>query len=200
MAPGKGRRSAQCAPLALTPTLDSMATLVLTILGNDKPGLVDAVAEPVNRHGGNWDESHMAHLAGKFAGIALVTVPDRNAQALIADLESLEEEGVLNITVEQAVANPESATDINTMTVAIVGQDRPGIVHDISRALAAESVSITELRTAITPAPMAGGSLFTAHVELHVPAGLSTDELLENLQDLADRLMVDVELHPPIDT
>ena len=50
-----------------------MATLVLTLIGDDRAGLVNAVAEVVARHGGNWERSQMAELAGKFAGIVLVT-------------------------------------------------------------------------------------------------------------------------------
>jgi glycine cleavage system regulatory protein len=55
-----------------------MATLVLTVIGNDTSGLVDALADPIAHHGGSWDRSHMARLAGQFAGIVVVSVPDEN--------------------------------------------------------------------------------------------------------------------------
>ncbi len=52
-----------------------MTPLVLTLIGDDRAGLVSAVAGAVSEHGGNWDRSQMAELAGKFAGIVLVTIP-----------------------------------------------------------------------------------------------------------------------------
>ncbi len=57
-----------------------MADLVLTLIGPDRPGLVEAVAEPIAAHGGNWLESRMAHLAGQFAGIVLYR---RRADAVV---------------------------------------------------------------------------------------------------------------------
>ena len=65
-----------------------MATLVLTLIGDDRAGLVNAVAEVVARHGGNWERSQMAELAGKFAGIVLVTVPDDSVDALVSAVAS----------------------------------------------------------------------------------------------------------------
>ena len=52
-----------------------MPNLVLTLIGPDRPGLVEAVAQPIAANGGNWLESRMAHLGGKFAGILRVDVP-----------------------------------------------------------------------------------------------------------------------------
>ena len=86
-----------------------MATLVLTVIGDDQSGLVNALSVVVADHGGNWDRSQMARLGGKFAGIVMITVPDRSASALLADLEPLEHDGLLDITVETAI--PESGSD-----------------------------------------------------------------------------------------
>ena len=76
-----------------------MATyLVLTIIGDDKPGLVGLLSETISRHSGNWLESNMSHLAGKFAGILRVSVGDDEADALVADLQGLS--SVLKLVVE----------------------------------------------------------------------------------------------------
>ena len=87
-----------------------MATLVLTVIGDDRSGLVDALSGVIADHGGNWDKSRMARLAGKFAGIVMVAVPDAAADALIADLEPLEAQGLLDITVERAVPGDRKTT------------------------------------------------------------------------------------------
>lgn len=170
-----------------------MATLVLTVIGDDKSGLVDALSGVVRSHGGNWDRSQMARLGGKFAGIVMITVPDRSAPALVADLEPLERDGLLDITVETADAEPDSASTI-ALLLDLVGLDRPGIVHDVSHALASLDVSIEELQTETSSAPMAGGTLFRASAKLRASADSSIDELRSVLDVLSDELMIEIDL------
>src|SRR5512142_2859395 len=122
-----------------------MADLVLTLIGPDRPGLVEAVAEPIAAHGGNWLESRMAHLAGQFAGILRVEVPDANAAALAAALRALETQG-LRLTLETGPGAAAPAAR-PTRVVELVGLDRPGIVREISRVLAERGVNIEELVT-----------------------------------------------------
>lgn len=170
-----------------------MATLVLTVIGDDQSGLVNALAAVVSDHGGNWDRSQMARLGGKFAGIVMITVPNRSAPALLADLEPLERDGLLDITVE--TANPEAGSGPSIeLLLDLVGLDRPGIVHDVSHALASRQVSIEELQTETASAPMAGGMLFRASARLRAPADVSIDELRSALEDLANELLIEIDL------
>ena len=171
-----------------------MAILVLTAIGDDHAGLVSELSGVIADHGGNWETSRMAHLAGKFAGIVMITVPDDQAEALIRDLRPLEEQGLLNITAELTTAPtpPESS-----LTLELIGLDQPGIVHDISDALASRDVNIEELETETVAAPMDGGTLFKARAVLGLPEGLSADELTDTLEELAVQLMVDIEVAEP---
>lgn len=169
-----------------------MANLVVTLLGDDRAGLVNALAGVITTHGGNWEQSHMAELAGKFAGIVLISAPSSGVDALAAELESLENKGLFNLHVERA-SEPDSAVGTSRVVLELVGQDHPGIVFDISRALAGQSVSIEELQTEIEAAPM-GGKLFRARAVLEVPNGLSLEDLNETLEDIAQDLMVDLRL------
>jgi glycine cleavage system regulatory protein len=168
-----------------------MAHFVLTVLGDDRPGLVSAVAARVNAHGGSWEHSQLAQLAGKFAGIVLVAVPDNEAEALVADLVTLEEEG-LHVQVERTDIPAED--DRVRYELELVGADRPGIVAEISALLSASRVSIEDLYTELVDAPMAGGRLFEARAVLVAPESVSLEELREALEALADRLLVDVHL------
>jgi glycine cleavage system regulatory protein len=170
-----------------------MATLVLTVIGDDRPGLVDALSGVITEHGGNWDTSRMARLAGKFAGIVMVTVPDTAADALVADLEPLESQGLLHITVERAAAR-EAEAEAATCTMEIFGLDHPGIIHEVSQALAGRGVSIDELETETRSAPMAGGTVFEARASLRIPEAVSRDELESTLHRLADSLAVEIVL------
>jgi glycine cleavage system regulatory protein len=69
-------------------------SLVLTVLGEDRPGLVEALSHIIAAHEGNWLESRMAHLAGQFAGILRASVPEGNATALLTALQGLAEHGL----------------------------------------------------------------------------------------------------------
>jgi glycine cleavage system regulatory protein len=166
-----------------------MASLVLTAIGDDRAGLVSALADVVTEHDGNWARSQMAELAGKFAGIVLVTVPDGRADDLVAALQALA--GVLDV---QAHAGGAEVTDAQRFTLHLLGNDHPGIVRELSKALARNGVSIDQLTTATREAPMAGGILFEADAVLEAPASVDSSELAAALEELAGELMVDIAL------
>ncbi|MDJ0954242.1 MAG: ACT domain-containing protein [Acidimicrobiia bacterium] len=169
-----------------------MAKLVLTAIGDDHAGLVRALSGVIADHGGNWETSRMAHLAGKFAGIVLVTVPDGDADALINDLQPLQEQGLLDITAE--ISAPAAPSRGTSLTLELVGLDQPGIVREVSDALAARDINIEELQTETVETPMEGGTLFRARASLVLPEALSVDELTDELEELAVQLMVDIEI------
>jgi glycine cleavage system regulatory protein len=170
-----------------------MATVVLTVIGDDRAGLVSALSEVIATHHGNWERSQMAELAGKFAGIVLVTVPEEHLDGLVAGFGPLREQGLLDVTASTAGADDESPG--TRLELSLVGTDRPGIVRDITKVLADHGVSIDELHTATREAPMAGGTIFEADAVLVAPDGLAMTDLRLALERLADELMVEVALH-----
>lgn len=179
-----------------------MASLLLTVIGDDRPGLVSAVSHLVSAHGGSWQRSQMARLSGKFAGIALVEVPEAEVAALEAALAGLAVDG-LQVGVERADevgagegggARGPSAREGTDVRLHLLGQDRPGIVAEISAALAAHGVGIDELQTGVSDAPMAGGRLFEVDALLSIPATADLVEVRAGLEQLADELMVDLRL------
>jgi len=172
------------------------ASLVLTIIGPDQPGLVESVAQTVAAHGGNWLESRMAHLANQFAGIVHVQVPTENVAALQAALASLDSQ---NLTVIAATSEDDNASPCRRIELELVGQDRAGIVRDISHAIAAHGINVDELHTECTEAPMSGEILFKANAKLRVPEGVSLDALRADLEKLAHDLLVEIELVDPVD-
>lgn len=169
-----------------------MADLVLTLIGPDRPGIVEAVAEPVAAHGGNWLESRMAHLAGQFAGILRVEVPDDRAGALVEALRRLEAKG-LRIAVESG-PRPAAPPARRALVVDLVGLDRPGIVREISHVLAERGVNIEELVTDRSPAPMSAELLFRSRARIDVPEALDVAELRARLEKVAQDLMVQISL------
>lgn len=169
-----------------------MATVVLTVIGDDRAGLVNALSDVVAEHHGNWERSRMAELSGKFAGIVEVSVSDERLDELVDALQALDERGLLDIRVDRG-SDPSPVPD-RRWSLSLVGTDRPGIVRELSGALAAHGASIDELHTQTREAPMAGGVLFEAHATLHAPPGVGVDALRSALEGVADELMVDVEL------
>ncbi len=168
-----------------------MATFILTVLGEDRPGLVSALSAPITAHGASWQRSQMSRLAGKFAGIVLVSVADERLDALAADLAALEAQG-LRIALERT--DEPVARESVRLRLELLGADHPGIVAEVSAALADCGVSIEELTTDVREAPMAGGTLFEARAVLTAPPTTSTETLGSMLEGLADELMVEIRL------
>jgi len=167
-----------------------MPNLVMTIIGPDKPGIVEAFAEQVASHNGNWLESRMAHLGGQFAGLLHLSVPDGQVDQLMAGLRSVEG---MEVHLQTANAATSSAPKLRTATLDLVGHDRPGIVRAISHVLAEYGVNVEELETAVESAPMSADLLFKATATLGLPDGVSVDDLREALETIASDLMVTVE-------
>lgn len=166
--------------------------LVLTVIGTDRPGLVEAVSRVVSEHGGSWQESRMARLANRFAGILLVSVPEPDADALTRALSTLADEG-LQVHVEIGSADTPTH-EFRTARLEIVGHDRPGIIHDISESLARHRVSIDDLETDITSASWSGDTLCRVQARLLVPRGLDPASLRADLEGLANEFMVELLL------
>ncbi len=167
--------------------------LVLTVIGPDQPGLVSALSDTIAAGGGNWLESRMASLAGRFAGILSVDIQSDRADDLRAALQKLDVMG-LQLLVEQSPGEAAAANDGRVLKLELIGHDRPGIVRDISRVLAENHVSIGDFHTELSSASFSGESMFKATALLRLPTGLDESALKLALENLANELMVDLEL------
>jgi glycine cleavage system regulatory protein len=170
-------------------------SLVLTLIGEDKPGLIELLSQTVVEHDGNWLESRMSRMAGRFAGILRASVPEARAEALFVALSALESRG-LRVVVESSV-QPEPGFELRAIPLELVGADRPGIIREIAHALANRSINVDELQTECSSAPMSGETLFTARAMLRIPQAASMDELGDVLEEIADDLMVELTLGEP---
>ena len=167
-----------------------MAALVVTLVGPDRSGLVGVVSDVVRRHDGNWLESRMAHLAGQFAGIVLLEVAQENTVALSSALQQLSSHG-LKVVVEVDSATGSVDAGGRLLTMNLVANDRPGIIREVTSALASHDVNVEELTTECVEAPQAGGRIFKANAQLRLPDGLSIELLQNELEGLATDLMID---------
>ena len=166
--------------------------LVLTAIGEDKPGLVESLAEVIADNSGNWLESSMSQLAGKFAGILRVSVNDSEADQLISALDGISDQ--LTLVIERANSDVEIESP-QTVELNLIGNDRPGIIREFSHALASLSVNVEQLSTECVSAPMSSDILFKAKANLKVPVGLELELLQREIERLADDLIVEVQLN-----
>ena len=173
--------------------------LALTVITNDRPGVIDMLAATIKQHHGNWLESSMSHLAGKFAGILLVSVADNHREALMDALESLATSG-LRITIENAAFEPghecykhSPKKPGRSISISVTSNDRPGIVGEISKSLAGLSVNVEELNTYFDNAAMSGEPLFHLQARLDLPDNLDLEDLQLSLEDLSDDLIVEFD-------
>ena len=171
-------------------------TLVLTVIGDDRAGLVKALADVIAEGGGNWERSHLSELAGKFAGIVTVTVPDDRVDALRAALAPLD--GLLDVAVHDAAAGggAPAREPRQELRIELLGNDRPGIVGAVSGVLAQHHLSVVELESSTRAAPMSGGRLFEARALVTLPAGADLGALRADLERLATEIMVELAVIP----
>jgi glycine cleavage system regulatory protein len=170
--------------------------LVLTVVGDDRPGLVGELATVISGHGGNWLQSSMAQLAGQFAGIVEVAVAADKQAELCAALNNLAH---LKIVVAEAEKSaPVAVAKLRRLKLALVGHDRVGIVREVSQVLARFAVNVENLATRTASAPMSADILFHADAELTAGPELDARALIDELEKLSNDLMVDIALDESI--
>lgn len=164
--------------------------LVLTVVGKDRTGLISSLSKQIADNGGNWLESKMCRLGGEFAGILRIQVPLEKEQVLVKTLNSLQADGVT------IIIHPDETTQIaettKSVSLSLMGQDRPGILYQISTALARQNINVEELETECSSAPMSGEMIFKATARLEIPESCVLAELRRELEEIGSELMVEI--------
>ncbi|MGA0854376.1 MAG: glycine cleavage system protein R [Luteolibacter sp.] len=167
--------------------------LIMTILGSDRPGLVNSLAETVARHEGNWLECRMTRLAGQFAGIVRVECPQDHVDALLHELQysdgNPDHPGLTVQAVRESIDAPQHR---QTIKVEVVGNDRPGIVRELTAAIATAGGNIEELTTNLESAPMSGHPMFRAKGCVSIPESVAIETITAAIESLGGDLSVDV--------
>ncbi|WP_413110902.1 glycine cleavage system protein R [Thaumasiovibrio sp. DFM-14] len=164
-----------------------MKHLIISVIGKDTPGLVNTLSASVYRHQGSWQASRFTQLAGQFAGIMQISLPDENKRALIADLKTNQH---LQIHI---VDGDESLPNKAQFSVAVSGNDRPGIIQQVSQLLSQNGINICQLKSKTESAPNWGYPLFYAQFQINLPTEIDIDDLKDQLESIADDLTIDLE-------
>jgi glycine cleavage system regulatory protein len=170
-----------------------MALLVLSVVGSDRPGLTEALAGAVLAAGGNWLESHLSRLGGLYVGSVLVELEADAVDALNSAVRAVDARG-LEVRIAPAVEAPGAAGD--ALALSLVGQDRAGIVRQVSAILSGLDVNIETFETHIGAEPHSGASLFHLEARLRLPPGLEAGKVQAALEAMSAEIMVDVSLNP----
>src|SRR5580692_4479474 len=109
-----------------------MALSVLSVVGSDRPGLTQALAAAVLSAGGNWLESHLSRLGGLYVGSVLVELEVGSINALRTAVGAVDPDRLevrISPTIETSTVAGEG------LSFELVGQDRPGIVNQVTAVL-----------------------------------------------------------------
>lgn len=165
-----------------------MKQLVITLIGTDRSGLVESVSDTVFTHHGSWQASSLSKLAGKFAGIVQIDIKEENIPALTQALQNLPE---LDVIVTEASGHIND--DTTTHTLSVTGNDRPGIIQEVTREIAKFGININNLETNAESAPNSGGVIFTADFDLDIANTIALDDVGAALERLSDDLIVEFD-------
>ena len=167
---------------------------IITFIGDDRPGLVEELSSAVEQCGGNWHESRLSQLGGKFAGLVMVSLPEGvSAPQLESTLKELASSG-MSVRVTPTGSAAPVASDLRRVLLRVLGPDRTGIVREISAALAAHQVNVVEMDSAVESAPMSAELLFSATIHAQVPASVEMPALEEQLDEIANEMTLDIEV------
>lgn len=166
-------------------------SVVLGVMCEDRPGIIEKLSTTITAHDGEWTDSKMVTMAGKFAGILLVEIPCSEQQAFSEAVKALDVEGI-RVVIEQI--QPHTSPVFREFRLEMVGQDRSGIVRDITHLLADYQINLDAWESRVESASMSGETLFIASAVVHVPEGVDLALLQDDFEELANELMVDIKL------
>lgn len=172
-----------------------MRPLVMTLIGRDRPGLVESLARVLEEYQANWEESRLCHLGGQFAGILQVRLDEAVVPDLVRSLEGLEAEG-LSVEIHDDPDTPVTVPG-RVYEIELTGQDRPGIVRQISSTLSRLNLNVEALDSGVRSAPWSGEPLFHATARVSLPQGVDHESVREALERLAEDMMVDIDVSAP---
>lgn len=162
--------------------------IVLSVTGSDRPGLTSALSEAVLAAGGNWKEGHLSRLGGLYVGSVLVELPAANVAALERQVQSIDAAG-LSVVINPAGVEP--APPQATLLFELIGQDRPGIIRQVTAVLAGLGANIESLSSGEETGAWGGEQLFRAQLRVTLPKGVSPEEVQAALEEISGEIMVD---------
>jgi glycine cleavage system regulatory protein len=171
--------------------------VILSAVGSDRPGLTQALAEALLGAGGNWLESHLSHLGGKYVGSVLVEVEQDRLPALTDAVGRIDASG-LHVSIVAAGEPVDSAG--YPLSIEVVGQDRPGIVREVTAVLSRLGANIEDFASSTQKSAWSGEPIFRAEARVRVPPEVSFEQVQSALEAISGEIMVDLTVTPGADS
>ena len=166
-----------------------MKSILISVLGDDKPGLLDSLSEIIVSNDGDWVESNMSTVEAKFAGILRVNVPAKNSKKLMKELTSSK----LGLQIACEETAPVKLSDYKSYNIELIGQNHVGIINQLSHVLTYDlKANVEGIKTEIIDASMSGEQLFKAQIKLHLPISIDEQLIKDKLELIADEMMVEI--------
>jgi glycine cleavage system transcriptional repressor len=169
--------------------------LVITALGEDRPGIVNKLSETVVDCGCNIIDSRMTVLGGEFAVILMVSGKWNELSKLEDALPALR--GTLDLTITSKRTEPRAATvDLMPYTVEVIAMDHPGIVYQLANFFSSRNINIQEMNTTRYAAAHTGTPMFAMHITANIPADIHVATLRDEFLDFCEAQNLDATLEP----
>ena len=163
--------------------------IAVTVLGQDRTGIVAEVTRALADLSGNLEDSTMTLLRGHFAMVVLVRT-GASAVAVEAALQHVSAGG--SLVINARVLGDSALNDVRGPLYAlrVHGADRPGIVATITAVVARHGANIVDLGTRLVE------GLYVLTAEIQLPSEASAVGLRAELRGAAQELGVEVHLSP----
>ncbi len=168
--------------------------IVLTLTGTDRIGIVDSVTEILVKFDGNVETSRMARLGGEFAMLMLISIPEEQLNLFDESINTLGQQGFQVSTRQTGQSYEQKYSGWLPYQIEVHGADHEGIVHQVAHYLTQRGINIESMDTGIVPAPMSGTLFFSMNAVVLVPPGMPHKDWQSDLEDVADRLNVEIKV------
>jgi glycine cleavage system transcriptional repressor len=167
--------------------------LVISALGTDKPGIINALSKQAAAHHCNIHDTRMTVLGGEFSLMMLVSGSADDIDRLEPALKDTAES--LDLTVMLKHTAPKDDQDQNLpYSVEVVSLDHPGIVHEIAGFFGDKAINIEEMHTGTYAAPHTGTQMFSLQLTVNVPSGMPLSKLKEEFVGFCDEKNLDASI------
>lgn len=171
-----------------------MKKIMITVLGEDRPGIIAAVTQALHENDYNIEEVSQTILQNQFSCFFIVNGPDGlSTDRLIKALEAGTSFDLFFHVREIAAATRAGETPESEPYVIVTrGPDRKGLVAGITAVFAAFEVNVGQLRAVFRGGDEPGNN--TMIYEVDIPLSVDQKELRKALSDRARELNLEITI------
>ena len=167
-----------------------MNKAILSVLGQDRPGIVAAISKILFHQNCNIENVSQTSLQSEFAGIFIVAMPaalslETLKNRLIDDLQRLDMHVQIKPLQPQDPGDP--SEKFESFVITTKGPDRKGLVAGITEVIATHGANITNLQAVFKGGEEPGDNImiYEVDVPIHVEQKTLDHQLRQRAQELS---------------